>query len=169
VDDISLKTLLEDVSGRQYWLKPIGLPNRPIENRQPEVWPESPLDIHFARNPAAVAERDILIAFRTGESKIIFVAERPPGGPYPTEDNTLPEWVRKRYPLFYKARNLTPVYGKKWRRYSLKPFALAKKFNAKHPDRQPVKLGALNFGSDKLRIDQLFAEFLIRQILGCHS
>src|SRR5207249_3082531 len=123
----NLSTLLENRRGRQYWLKPIGLPGLPIENRQPEVWPECELEIHFAKDPAAVEVGDVLIAWRTGASKLIYVAERLPGGPYPNEDMTLPEWVRKRYPLFYKAKNLTPAYAMEWNKYRLKPFTLVKK------------------------------------------
>jgi hypothetical protein len=51
----------------------------------------------------------------------------------------------------------------------LKPFTLVDEYNAAHSDRPPMSLGALQFGNDRLQIDQQFAEFLIGKILDCDS
>jgi hypothetical protein len=166
---MTLSALMKSGGSRHYWLKPIGLHDRPME-RQPEVFPESELNIHFHTDPAAVAEGDILIGFRTGKSKLIWVAERLAGGPWPSEDDkTMLGWVRERFPWFYKARNLTPEFGIRWDQHKLKPFTLVDEYNAAHSDKQPMSLGALQFGNDKLQIEQQFAEFLIRKILECDS
>jgi hypothetical protein len=161
MDNQTLDVLLNDRRERQYWLKPIGLPDRPMV-QQPEIWTGSPVEIGFA-TPAQVGVGDVLIAFRTGVSKLIYVAESLEAIRESTpEEREHQEW-RQRWPWCLNSRNLTPTYGGVWNEFNLKPFALADEYNLLHPDHQ-VSLGTLNFGSTVLRIPRPFAEFLIQRI-----
>lgn len=63
------------------------------------------------------------------------------------------------------SKNLTPKFGRWWQTYSLNTFTLAREYNDLNPD-DPVNLGTLNRGNDKLRITDGFAKFLLDAIIG---
>lgn len=166
MENINLDDVLKNSGPRQFWLKPIGVSEEPELQGHGELFPESEIEIAFALPPDAIAQGDVLIAWRVGISKLIFVAERLPGGPFATSE-TYPAGVRERFPHSFKVKNLTPTYGGVWPRYDIRPFRLARKYNQDHPDRPPAKLGALQFGKDKLRVDEQFGMFLIAKIRDC--
>src|SRR5258708_39924465 len=110
MDNAMLDAILKDGGERQFWIKPTGLPDRPMA-QQPEIWTDSTLEIHFAKKPVRVAVGDILVAFRTGVSKLIYVAECcGPVQEFTEEQKQEKDW-RRRWSWFVKAQNLTPVYG----------------------------------------------------------
>ena len=69
-----------------------------------------------------------------------------------------------RWPWNIEVRNLTPNYGAQWAKHSLKPFVLAKDYSELNPH-DKVRLGSLNFGSDKLRLSPGFGKFLVSRIM----
>jgi hypothetical protein len=166
VDDVNLNALLATGGTRQYWLKPIGLPGRPIERGELNTDPE--LEIPFPTDPAAMQQGDVLIGHRTGHAKMIFVAERLPGGPFPTSEAFRPD-VRERFPWSFRVKNLTLQYGGIWPKYNLRTFALAREYNDDRPTKSPVRLGAIQYGAGMLRLPQEFAEWLIVKIRDCDS
>lgn len=167
MDDTNLNAVLNSGGNRQYWLKPVGRSKDPNKELLPEFVSDDQLEIHFTDPcPSSVNQGDIIIAWRPGKGKLLFVGERSPGGPWRTENPRLEAWVRENYPWTFKAKNLTPEHSKAWSSYALKPWGLKELFNAKNPGRT-VNLGALQYGKTVLRIPQEFAEYLIVNILDC--
>ena len=76
--------------------------------------------------------------------------------------------MAKEMALSIHARNLTPIYGSKWSKYSLNPFRLAEEYNVVNP-LDKVMLGAINFGATKLRIREVFAKFSLRLRQSSHT
>jgi hypothetical protein len=171
LDNTNLDQLLNDVSERQYWLKPIGLPGLPLERpgvpvERRELFPQLELEMHFAVHPVIVTIGDILIVFRTGASRLVFVAECLEDARESTPEQQQREPFRQRFPWFMGIRNLTPEYGEAWQRFNLKPFSLVREYNKLHPNDR-ASIGRIQFGGDKARIPRLFAESLIRRIQAC--
>jgi hypothetical protein len=164
LDNTSLDRLLAEAADRQFWLKPIGPPKDHPDYHAPEhgTWTEREIEIHFNRSPARVAVGAILIAYRVRIQKIIYVAERLPLAEWSLE-RTRSEYSRRRWPYYIKARNLTPEYGAVWDRHNLQPFPLAREYSESHPG-EPVRLGSILRGNDKVAIPRAFAEVLIRLI-----
>jgi hypothetical protein len=161
VDNQSLDNLLQDKRERQFWLKPVGLPGISLR-KQPEEFPESEVEIRFVDRVTNIQDGDILIVYRTGMARLMYVAERLPKSQWTTpEDPTLTEEIRNRYPHFFKTRNLTPEYGVRWSEFNHKPFSLANRLNPLHQD-EPALLGAINFHKDRAPIPRWFAEYMIR-------
>ncbi len=164
MDIASLDKLLTDPSERQFWLKPIGYPkdHPDWDTFESRKWTESQIEVHFAKSPAKIALKAIVIAYRIKLSTLIFVAERLPVTEWGTAENRR-AYDKERWPYYIKARNLTPEFGSVWKQHSFQPFALAKEYNSSHP-KDPVHLGGIKFGNDKASIPRAFAEFLIRHI-----
>lgn len=163
MDNQSLNELLQDKRERQFWLKPVGLRGIPLLNNK-EVFPESEVEIRFVDKVTNIDDGDVLIVYRVGAAKLMYVAERLPRSQWTTpEDPTLTEEIRVRYPHFIKARNLTPEYGVWWSEFNLKPFTLAKRWNLLHLD-EPARLGAINWSKDRAPIPRWFAEALTQRI-----
>jgi hypothetical protein len=164
VDDKSLDHLLNDGRERQFWLKPIGPPKDHPDYAAEELrtWTEREIEIHFHKNPVKIAVGAFLIAYRVRYATLIYVAERLPLEEWSREE-VRSEYSRRRWPYYIKARNLTPEYGKVWKRFSLQPFPLAKEYNIPHPE-DPALLGSILRGNDKASIPRWFAELLIRRI-----
>jgi hypothetical protein len=165
VDNERLERVLKDPESTQFWLKPVGLGDRPIiiNGKEQEVFGEAEIEIRFTRNADEVHDGDVLIVYRVGLAAVMYVAERLPRTEWTTAEDVYPAGVCERYPHWFKARNLTPAFGQHWQRFLIKPFTLAKRVNEDHPN-DPAKLGALFFGKDRARIPPWFAEFLIRHI-----
>jgi hypothetical protein len=166
LDNVRLDQLLRDDRTRRFWLKPIGRPGVPLLENEEASWTENEIEIRFVHETSGIADGDILIAWRTGVSKLIYVAERLPQSQWTTpEESNTPE-VLAQYPYLFKARNLTPEYGGAWNCFELHPFPLARHYNEHLPADEQVRLGALQHGSDRLCIPRPFAEFLIGRIAG---
>jgi hypothetical protein len=165
MDNDHLARVLKDAAGRRFWLKPVGLGDRPIilNGREHEEFGEAEVEIRFTRNADEVRDGDVLLAYRVGTAALMYVAERLPRGEWTTAEEVHPAGVCDRYPEWFKARNLTPEFGTHWRRFPIKPFTLAKSANAEHSMDQ-ARLGRLNYRDDRAPIPFWFAESLIRRI-----
>ena len=144
MDGQSLDQLLNDGRNRQFWLKPVGPPKDHPDWNVPEhrTWTESEIEECFAKNPAKVAIGAIVIAYRIRISKLIYVAERLPLVEWSTQPENRSDYWRRRYPFWFKERNLTPEYGKVWDRFDLQPFPLAKEYNRLCPD-DPAQINGI--------------------------
>ena len=166
MDDKNLDHLIQNPNGRQFWIKPVGHPDLPVDEHRPYDAPI--IRIEFANNPLAIKGGDILIVYRIKISKLIYVAEALSTSFKTTDEEIRKEPWRLRWPWIIEAKNLTPEYGASWARYSLKPFALAKEYNQEDAV-EKAKIGGLKFGSDKLRISQGFALFMLKKIRQLHT
>jgi hypothetical protein len=155
--------MLNTARGRRFWLKPVGLGDRPIiiNGAEHEECTESEVEIRFTRASDEIQVGDILLAYRVGVATLMYIAERLPRGEWKTAEEVYPAGVRERYPEWFKARNLTPTFGAYWRQFLIKPFTLAKVANIEHPT-DPARLGRLHYSSDRASIPFWFAESLIR-------
>jgi hypothetical protein len=162
MDSETLNELLLTVGNRQFWIKPVGIPDQEPDERR--LYANETMRIEFAKNPTGIMPGDILIVYRIKVSKVLYVGEAL-SQPFKASDEQIrKEPWRVRWPWIIEARNLTPIYGAQWAKHSLKPFMLAKEYNALNPH-DTVKLGGLNFGSGKLRISPGFGKSLVNRIM----
>jgi hypothetical protein len=165
MDNNRLDEVLKNAESKQFWLKPVGLGDRPIiiNGREQELFGEAEVQIDFTRSADEVQHGDVLIVYRVGVAALMYIAERLPQSEWTTVEDVYQAGVRERYPVWFKARNLTPTFGQHWTRFLIKPFTIAKRVNVEHP-MDPARLGTLLYGNDRARIPRWFAELLIRRI-----
>ncbi|HEY1014438.1 MAG TPA: hypothetical protein VGE07_17145 [Herpetosiphonaceae bacterium] len=163
MDDQSLTEILCSLEGRQLWLKPVGEPGQPVG--EGERYDGASLRIDFARQPAAVAAGDLLLVYRVGLGKLATVAEclEPPAEAGAEEQRREPG--RERWRWSVRCRNRSPEYAARWLEHDLRPFELARAYGELQPNDRP-RLGAINFGSDKLRLSLGFGAWLLHQIIA---
>ena len=162
MDNENLSELVQSTGNRQFWIKPVGNPELPVD--EDRRYDSSTIRIDFANNPLAVKPEDILIIYRIKVSKLLYVAEALSSSSKATDEEIKKEPWRMRWSWIIEAKNLTPEYGASWAKYALKPFALAKEYDQRSPTKK-AKIGGLKFGSDKMRISQDFGKFLIEKIM----
>jgi len=165
VDNDRLDQLLQQATSRQFWLKPVGLGDRPIiiDGIEKETFPEAEVEIRFTHNAAEVRDGDVLLVYRVGVAALMYIAERLPQQQWATPEHECRAGVRERYPEWFKARNLTPTFGTHWQRFPIKPFTLAIELNTEHPTDE-ARLGRLQYSSDRAPIPQWFAEEIIQRV-----
>jgi HKD family nuclease len=159
--DLSISEFIDfniSVSNKRYFIKPIGSSEEPY----PET---SKLDngiikLHFSkRKPRAVREGDILICYAVGSTKLLgyFEVTTPPAFLGNDDD---------RWPWYVKAKNLCPSYSEKWTIYNNTLASVQEKFTNGAPITYigGKTLGSLNYGSDKIRLTECFAKYLIHII-----
>lgn len=135
MDNEALNEVILDADARQFWIVLWGDPEHsPDEDSQ--VFDEPTYDQGFAVNPAAIKIGDILFVHRIHVSKIIFVAQTVASPRKSTENESRKESWRKRWQWSVETKNLSPIYGAYWKRYSLKPLDLAKEYNKVKPSGQ---------------------------------
>lgn len=161
MDNARLEQIMRDGRGRTFWFKPVGIPGTLPTGE--ELFDRDIVDIQFTREPIAVAIGDVLLVYRIGVSKLLYVAEcRTPPREATLAEIDREEW-RGRWRWRFEAQNLTPEFGRVWSQHNLKPFRLADQYNAGGPE-LPQNLNGLRYGSDKLRLMRPFAEFVIDKV-----
>ena len=154
-ESIHPRTIASDV---RYFIKPVGHSESP--------YPESSrLDSYVAtmrfsnRKPRAVRVGDILICYAVGSTKLLgyFEVLTTPVFSNDTDD---------RWPWSVQAKNLCPIYSENWAQRNNTLSRVKDKFNIDTPItfHGGKTLGALNFGADKIRLTQQFADHLIKTI-----
>jgi|LakMenEpi03Aug12_release.lakeMendotaPanAssembly.Ray.scaffolds.fasta_scaffold807383_2 hypothetical protein len=164
MDKLTLEPILLSRSNRQFWIKPIGDPGKAPDLLS--VYKTDRIRVDFAKSPNGIEIGDILLVYKIGVSKFVYCAECLDEPREATSAEKVREPWRERWGWSITAHNLTPQYGAKWSQYNLKPFHLVEQFNKLHPDKRQT-LGSLKFGSDKLKISSLFAQFVIQKIIVC--
>lgn len=146
------------VSNKRYFLKPVGYMESPYsENAKMN----SDIDnLCFSkRKPRAVRVGDILICYAVGSTKLLGYFEVITEPAYSGNDD-------ERWPWGVQAKNLCPAYSERWMSFDNRLGTVRNQFI----DNTPITynggktLGALNFGADKIRLTERFAEHLIRII-----
>jgi len=164
MDNENLRKLLVNSDEKQFWIKPWGNPDRPPEEEE-RFYDALNLTVGFAKQPNAVQIGDILIVHRIVYAKVMLFAEVTSLPNQATDEEKKKDPLRERWTWGVEATNLTPTYGTHWFEHSIKTFALAKKFNEENPA-EKFSLGSINFGNDKLKIPQRFAEVIINEIMN---
>ena len=151
-----------EFEGIKYFLKPMGSAESPYEEGQPCY--ESKLRFS-KRYPRAVDIGSILICYGVGVKKLVGYFEC-------VSERALRDDLEVRWPYYVEGRGLSKEYSSSWWKYDLKLMSLQEEFIRDNPE-LPVtytgtqSLGALNWGSDKIRLSPEFAEFLIGKINEC--
>jgi hypothetical protein len=146
----------------KFFIKPIGVQDNPVELGRD--FSEQKQILYFSkRRPAAVCPSDILICYGVGSTKLLSYFK------VLSEPNIREDEPNSRWPWYVDGENLSQSFGRKWWNYEYTLSSLQAEFKTKYPDRHITykggdTLGALNFGSDKIRLTQEFAEFLIKRI-----
>lgn len=151
-----------------YWLKPIGVTEHPIEpNRK---FDENEFNLHFSKfRPTGVKINDILICYGVGLGKILSIYKATTL-PIKVSDEEIEDedWL-ERWPWYIKGENLTINYGANWANFNLNIGLLANEFLKMDINNYILangskSLGGLNYGKDKLKLSFGFAKFIIDKV-----
>ncbi|MDQ0090128.1 HKD family nuclease [Paenibacillus anaericanus] len=151
--------VVEPKSDVRFFIKPVGSSDEPFE---PTSILSSDIELmHFSkRRPNSVRIGDILICYGVGTTKLLGYFEVI-SEPY-TRDHV-------RWPWEVKAKNLCPKYSKSWMSFNNTISSIQTSFDTRLPVTYVggKTLGALQFGSDKFRLSDEFAQHVINIIEGC--
>lgn len=157
----------------EYWLKPIGVSDRPVQ--EDRLFNELNDNLHFSKQrPNGVKPNDILICCAVGSTKMLSVYKVTSFPIRATDEEIEDEEWLERWPWYVEAQNLTPNFGTNWFQHNLYKNDLLEEYLNINPDK-PVTavgtqtLGALNFGKDKLKLDIDFAKFIINKIVSIND
>jgi len=142
----------------RYFLKPIGSSDQPFdESRKLNTTIQQ---MHFSkRKPNAVHPGDILICYGVGTTKLLGYF-RVSSEPFHLPDENV------RWPWVVDAENLCPKYSSSWSSYN----NTLSSVQASYGNDKALtfvggeSLGALNFGADKIRLNESFAHYVINTI-----
>ncbi len=139
----------------RYFIKPIGWTDKPFEENR--VLDAGIMEMHFSkRKPSAVRNGDILVCYGVGSTKLLGYFRVVSDPYYDDSDST-------RWPWRVKAENLSPIYSQIW---ASKSNTLSH-IRALYGDNKVLtyvggkSLGALQFGADRVQLNEKFAMFLI--------
>lgn len=163
----SIQNILEPIgktSDIKFFLKPVGVTESPFVVGRVMIDD----DIYFSKTyPSAVDKGSILICYGVGVQMLIgyyeVLSEKAKVNPHP---------FNPRWPHFVESKCLSHKFSNEWWVYKLILGELRDEFVLFYPD-VPVtykgsqSLGALNWGSDKIRLSPEFAQFLIEKIDNC--
>lgn len=142
----------------RFFLKPLGSTEHPFDETR--TLGAQYHEMHFSRRrPNAVRPGDILIGYGVGSGKLLGYF-RVLSEPYLLPDEST------RWPWAVNSDNLCPKYSSKWSSFN-KTLSSAQASYGNVNELTHVggkSLGALNFGADKIRLNEAFAHHLIRII-----
>lgn len=158
IDDI-LQTYQVHIDTRMF-IKPIGVSDRPVYEGDFSV----ETDLYFSKKrPTSVRIGDILIAYAVGGRRII--------GAYSVTSE--PKWSEDgdpRWPWYVESECLTPsLSNHRWERVC--PYVTqiandyAEKYNKPVTHNGNKRLGALNFGWDKIWLDDEYGRYLLSKLM----
>jgi hypothetical protein len=161
VDYNILTSILIDPVKRNYWIKPVGIPEQEADLNQ--RFTESRLRIDFAHSPDEIRVGDVLIVYRIKITKLIYIAICETGVMKATSSEMIEQPWKQRWSYYINGINITPTYGGQWVQHELKPFELVKAFNLNYPD-QKQNINTIKWGNDKKQISEEFAHYIMRKI-----
>lgn len=139
----------------KYFLKPVGYSEQPFsENRTLNSSIEK---LHFAKRPAAVNVGDVLICYGVGTTKLL--------GYFEVISDVINLGNGSRWEWEVEGRNLYPNYSLNWNKFNLTLSNLQSNYSNKvltHAGGET--LGSLQFGSDKICLNESFAKYLISEM-----
>lgn len=147
-------------SETKYFIKPVGNQEYPFPVTSTLSNPIEKL--YFSnRYPRAVTPGSIMICYAVGDGRAI--------GYYEVLSDVFIDVKNTRYPYYVEAKNLNIQYSKDWAKYSVYITQAANSYLGLSKTNTLIfngnkTLGALNFGSDKIRLNSDFADYLIAEI-----
>ena len=158
-------------SNTQYFLKPIGTSEYPINIEDKTDYSHTHENLHFSKKgiPKSIRKGDCVIVYAIPAGAVVSYYKVTGGAQKSTLNEIKLEPWKERWPWFVESRNISPRYGEVWWRHNIKYKDLLKEFLNKHPETPATyaggrTLGTLNFGSDNVHITKEFGEFLISKI-----
>jgi len=169
-DLLSSPSWITELDGTiEYWLKPIGVTDSPVEEGRLFNELETMLNFSILR-PNGVKPNNILIAYGVGTTKILAIYRVTSFPQHVTEEQIQEtDWL-ERWPWYVTGHNLTPSFGSNWWVHNLYINTLKDEYLTVNPD-EPITavggqtLGGLNYGKDKLKLSPDFARFIIDQVV----
>jgi len=127
------------------------------------------IDSSVGAGPFRAEIGDIVIVFGIGVTSILYVA-RITRRAFAADEQERRTW-RIDYPWSILGENLYPNFGFNWHRYKLSPFQLVKDFHRIAPLSAVTHvggrtLGAINHHSDRIKLSDDFAMFVIGHVHG---
>ncbi|SDZ00105.1 restriction endonuclease PLD domain-containing protein [Bacillus sp. 166amftsu] len=157
VSDLIKKKVNVSKSGIRYFIKPVGWSDRPFSTSR--SLGNDIEKLHFSkRRPAAVRIGDILICYAVGTTRLL--------GYYEVIEEPVFLKNADRWPWEVKAKNLSIDYSKRWNFFKNTISSIQATYNSNEPITfvGGKSLGALNFGADKIRLTEEFANHVINVI-----
>lgn len=142
----------------RFFLKPVGSSDHPFDESR--VLSETIQEMHFSkRKPNAVRPGDVLICYGVGPTKLLGYFR------VLNEPFLLPD-EKTRWPWAVNTENLSPRYSSNWSKFSntISNVQALYGYDKELTYIGGKSLGALNFGADKIRLNEAFAHFLIDTI-----
>jgi HKD family nuclease len=166
VDNLKIKTNPLNISKKvNYWIKPIGVTGNVIPRNR--TYDSKTENLHFSKRfPRAVKEGDIMIAYAVGYQNILSI--------YRVVSKVEPTNIpNDRFPYYVVGENLTPYYGRDWYKFNItisnqKGDALNAGISKLTPSGKN-SYGSLMRGNDKLRVTDVFADFIINRIADINT
>jgi HKD family nuclease len=158
VSDLIKKKVNVSKSDIRYFIKPVGWSDRPFStNRSLGNDIEK---LHFSkRKPSAVRVGDILICYAVGTTKLL--------GYYEVIEEPVFLKNADRWPWEVRSKNLSIDYSNRWNHFN----NTIKSIKDTYDSNAPItfvggkSLGALNFGADRIRLNEQFAQHVISLIV----
>lgn len=154
----------------QYFLKPIGDTESPVLLEDQSDYSELNQDLHFSKKkPSGVKKGDVLITIAVGGGALLSYFKVTAEPKRVSDHDMIAEPWKKRWPWYVEGRNQAPEFAAQWWTHNIQRNDVLADFLDEYP-KVPVTyagnftLGALNFGSDKLRITKDFGDYLISKI-----
>ena len=154
-----------------YWLKPIG----DNDNHVTDEWcfTDEIQELNFSnRKPSGVHKNDIVITYGVGCGYILSVFKVKSDEPYYASDEDVNDepW-KERWPWSVEAENLSIHFAKRCHEYKLKISDVKDDFLNHFPQACITasgsnSFGRFNFGGDKLKLNPMFAKYIIQQIFS---
>lgn len=149
---------IEFTEDTRYFLKPVGSSDHPFDESR--KLNETVQEMHFSkRKPNAVRSGDILICYGVGTTKLLGYF-RVLNEPFLLSDKNT------RWPWAVDSENLSPKYSSRWSSFNntLSSAQASYGYDKELTYVGGKSLGALNFGADKIRLNESFAHHLINII-----
>lgn len=165
----------ESNTNPQYFLKPVGVSELPILLEDEQEFIDLHENLHFSKKkPKGVRKGDVLITVAVTAGSLLSYYKVTGGLQEVSQEEIAKDQWAKRWPWYMEGRNLSPQFGGEWWVHNIQRRDALNEFLTNYPG-VPVTsaggftLGALNYGSDKIKITKEFGDFLISKIEGAIS
>lgn len=154
----------------RYWLKPVGVSSKPILKKDQEDFSDLHQNLDFSiKGVGAIRAGDIVITTAVGCGCLLSYFQITGSPKEATHEEKQQSPWKERWPWHIEGRNLSTGYGSHWWEYDLDRKLLLEAFLEQYPNETVTgagarSLGTLNFGSDKVEITKVFADYLILAI-----
>ncbi len=139
---------------RDYYIKPVGYVDKPYIRHEP-----IDTNLYFSKQRPNIKPGDILICYAVGLQHIL--------GYYEALQDPVRKAEESRWPWYITSQCLSPEYSSKFWVTDLTLFKVVADYNRLYPG-EPVAMsgktklsGGMQFGKDKIKLDKVFAEYLI--------